>query len=88
MVKDGGFSPLQVSELASAVGTAELKANGPLRQIRTMFAASLEDPTANSIAQAEWAYRNDDEIAVLLTSLTGGTLRKRGLGFVYRGEVR
>jgi tetratricopeptide (TPR) repeat protein len=64
MVKDHKFSPLHVSELASAVGTAELNAHGTLRQIRTMFTASLEDPTANSIAQAEWAYRNHNEIGV------------------------
>lgn len=63
MVKDGGFAPLHISELASAVGTAQLEAAAPLRQIRTMFTASLEDPTANSVAQAEWAYRNHDDVA-------------------------
>jgi Flp pilus assembly protein TadD len=62
IVKDGVFSPLQSSELASAVGTAELLFEAPRRQIRTMFAASLQDPTENSLAQAEWAARRCDGI--------------------------
>ncbi len=60
LVKDRVFSPLQTSELASAIGTAELLDEAPRRQIRTMFAASLEDPTENSLAQAEWASRQHE----------------------------
>jgi tetratricopeptide (TPR) repeat protein len=43
-----------VSELASAVATMELK-NGNSRRARQFFRRSLERPTENSVAQAEWA---------------------------------
>ena len=57
MLTSGQFSPLQVSELASAVATLELSA-GRTRRARRLFERSLERPTENSIAQAVWASRN------------------------------
>ena len=57
MLTSDQFSPLQVSELASAVATLELSA-GRIRRARRLFERSLERPTENSIAQAVWASRN------------------------------
>lgn len=57
MLTSGQFSPVQVSELASAVATLELSA-GRVRRARRLFERSLESPTENSIAQAVWASRN------------------------------
>ncbi len=57
LVKDMSFERRHVSELASAIGTVMIEAETPRREIRTMFHASLESPTENSFAQAEWASR-------------------------------
>lgn len=43
-----------VSELAAALATAELKA-GNVKQARRLFTQALQDPTENSLAQAEWS---------------------------------
>ena len=51
------FADKQLSELASAVGTVELKA-GKARAGRKLLETSLKDPSENSIAQAAWARRN------------------------------
>lgn len=53
MVEDGGFQPLHVSELASAIGTVHLRDGN--RRARKLFTKSLVNPTGNSLAQAEWA---------------------------------
>jgi tetratricopeptide (TPR) repeat protein len=63
MVKDHTFGRGHVSELASAIGTAEIEAEAPRRRIRSMFDVSLERPTENSVAQAEWASRTHGEVA-------------------------
>jgi len=57
MLSAGRFSPLHVSELASAVGTLELEA-GKRREGRKLVRLSLVDPTENSIAQAAWIDRH------------------------------
>jgi tetratricopeptide (TPR) repeat protein len=53
MVEEGGFQPLHVSELASAIGTVHLRDGN--RRARKLFRTSLVNPTGNSLAQAEWA---------------------------------
>lgn len=53
MLQDGGFQPLHVSELASAIGTVHLRDGN--RRARKLFRDSLVNPTGNSLAQAEWA---------------------------------
>jgi tetratricopeptide (TPR) repeat protein len=53
MVEDGGFQPLHISELASAIGTVHLRDGN--RRARKLFRTSLVNPTGNSLAQAEWA---------------------------------
>ncbi len=56
MLAGGKFSPVHISELASAVATLEL-GSGNVRKSKKLFSQSLEQPTENSIAQAGWASR-------------------------------
>jgi len=51
MLERAAFPMLHLSELASAIGTIELK-NGATRKGRKLFGLSLEDPTENALAQA------------------------------------
>lgn len=51
------FSPKNLSELASAVGTIEVK-SGKNKAGRKIIEQSLQDPSENSIAQAAWVARN------------------------------
>jgi len=56
MLESGHFLPRSISELASALGTLELRA-GNDRAARKLFAKSLDVPNENAIAQGEWASR-------------------------------
>jgi tetratricopeptide (TPR) repeat protein len=56
MLERGAFLPRAVSELASALGTLELRA-GNDRAARRLFTESLTAPNENAIAQGEWASR-------------------------------
>jgi hypothetical protein len=47
------ISPLQVSELASELGTMEMAHAS--KNAKRLFARALEEPNDNSLAQAEWA---------------------------------
>jgi tetratricopeptide (TPR) repeat protein len=51
---EADIAPRHLSELAAALATIEL-AGGRRRQARKLFANALQDPTDNSLAQAEWA---------------------------------
>ena len=53
MAKSSGLPPVHLSELHSALGTAEFYC-GANRQARQRFRASLTAPTDNSLAQARW----------------------------------
>jgi Tfp pilus assembly protein PilF len=54
MVEREVAAPHDMSELASALATIDLK-SGKVRQARRLLSASLVDPTDNSLAQAEWS---------------------------------
>ena len=54
LVQGGHLLPRHLTELAGAVGTAEM-VGGNRRKARKMFGQSMVDPTGNSLAQAEWA---------------------------------
>lgn len=56
-VHSGRFEALSVSELASALGTLEFK-SGHKKNTRRLFARAMEDPTENTLAQAEWVSRH------------------------------
>lgn len=51
------FDALSVSELASALGTLEFK-SGNRKKTKRYFARALENPTENSLAQADWVCRH------------------------------
>lgn len=53
-LKRRSWSPRNRSELQGALGTVFLE-GGSSTQARQMFRGSLEDPTENAIAQAQWA---------------------------------
>ena len=53
-ISQGAFSPLHLSELASELATAEMRAGRRRHAKRTMRTA-LVNPTENALAQAEWA---------------------------------
>jgi tetratricopeptide (TPR) repeat protein len=58
ILKEGRFSPSQITELASAVATSELS-HGKNRVAKRLFADSLVAPNDNAIAQVEWANRRE-----------------------------
>jgi Flp pilus assembly protein TadD len=62
----GDFSTHQLSELRSALGTLELR-SGDVRKARRLVRQSLEAPTDNSLAQAEWLSRNLSGLDVSVT---------------------
>jgi len=55
------FSDFELAELASATGTLQLEA-GSHKLARKMFRRSLNEPTENAVAQAQWASRRDPAI--------------------------
>jgi tetratricopeptide (TPR) repeat protein len=57
VLEAGRFSPLHVSELASALGTLEAAA-GNRRSSRLLITQSLRQPSENAVAQAAWLSRN------------------------------
>lgn len=58
------FAPQHLSELASALGTLEFEA-GSTKLCKKMLKVSLERPTDNAVAQAEWIYEQlGDEGAI------------------------
>ncbi len=59
---DTNFSPFELSELASALATVEMKTN--YKGARKLFRKALKKPTENSIAQAEWASRAVRSLAI------------------------
>ena len=58
IVNSSTFHPFNLSELASAVGTVELK-NASVGKSKKMFEKSLIMPNDNSLAQAEWASQEE-----------------------------
>ena len=55
-IREQSVHPFHLTELAGALATMELEA-GKDRRARQLFRLSLEHPTDNSVAQAEWASR-------------------------------
>lgn len=54
IIDSGMFHPFNVTELASALATVELK-NDSIKKSKRLFEKSLKRPNDNSLAQAEWA---------------------------------
>lgn len=59
----GDLPATEFTELASSIGTMDLTA-GDLRAARRLFGLSLQEPTENAVAQAEWASRHSNVVHV------------------------
>ena len=57
MIEGNDFSPFDLNELSSAVGTVEMRA-GNRRRAQKLFQRALQKPSDNTVAQAEWVSRN------------------------------
>ncbi|MCP4488608.1 MAG: hypothetical protein GY820_15040 [Gammaproteobacteria bacterium] len=62
-VQSTKFSAFQVSELASSIGTLELE-HGAIKKAVNLFKLALNNPTENSLAQAQWASEKERKISV------------------------
>jgi Tfp pilus assembly protein PilF len=58
ILNQGARSAFETTELASALATLELTA-GNIRGARKLFRSAVRAPTENSVAQAEWASRQN-----------------------------
>lgn len=67
MLENRDHSPFMITELASAVGTLELQ-DGRQRLAKKFFQRSLDEPTENSLAQAEWAKQSIPSLDVNLAT--------------------
>lgn len=56
ILRSNEFTPFHTSELASALATLEYS-SGSVRDARKLFRLSIQSPTENAVAQAEWASR-------------------------------
>lgn len=56
VIESGKYSDYSLSELMGAIATVEL-AEGNNKRSKRMFNQALQNPTDNSVAQAEWASR-------------------------------
>jgi tetratricopeptide (TPR) repeat protein len=61
LLRAGKHDPIHLTELASAVGTAELEA-GNAKAARRHFRQSLDSPTENSVAQLRWAAKQISDL--------------------------
>lgn len=63
MLKTNNFSPSNITELASAMGTVEL-IGGSLKKSKQFFKKSLLAPNDNSLAQMEWASSKEPSLRI------------------------
>lgn len=67
VIESDSFHPFNITELASALATVELK-NDSLKKSRKLFEKSLRKPNDNSLAQAEWASQEQNNLFSLDSS--------------------
>ena len=63
IINGGHFPSRHLTELHSAIGTIKLM-EGQVRKSRQYFRHSLEDPTDNTLAQADWANRSNQSLCL------------------------
>ncbi len=61
IVESGSFHPYNLTELASALATLEMK-NASMKESKKLFEQSLIRPNDNSLAQAEWASQKESRL--------------------------
>jgi tetratricopeptide (TPR) repeat protein len=79
MLEGGEFPLSSISELASALGTLELR-DGSGRRGRTFIQRSLEDPNDNTIAQGQWLSKQIPSLEIN-DSLLGESAEARALRY-------
>lgn len=67
IIESDSFHPFNITELASSLATVELK-NSNIRKSKKLFEKSLKRPNDNSLAQAEWASQEADNLFKLDSS--------------------
>lgn len=60
MINSKDFSPLNLTELASSIGTEEYKSGG-LKKAKEFFNIALKRPNDNTLAQIEWVSQLDNK---------------------------
>lgn len=85
IISESDFRPIEKAELASELGTMEMRA-GQDRRARQLFRQSLERPTDNSLAQAEWASHHLAQLEVPLDDETPFAAEARALSAAEGGE--
>lgn len=78
------LTPIQLSELAAALGTIELM-HGAHKRAKKLMRQSLIDPTDNSIAQARWAAQQVGSDFNTRYLLVQGTFEARAEEAYFRG---
>jgi tetratricopeptide (TPR) repeat protein len=63
LLDEANFSPRDLSELSSEVGTFEMVAGS--RRSRRHFQEALVNPTENALAQVQWASKKDSDLIVV-----------------------
>ncbi|WP_316818697.1 hypothetical protein [Pedobacter nyackensis] len=59
------LSHFNLSEVASAIGTLEMT-NGSHKKSKKLFQFSLQNPNDNALAQAEWAFKKDQNLGLIM----------------------
>ena len=85
----GRFPAFHLSELASALGTAELEA-GNVKRGRKLIGASLKDPSENAVAQAAWTIRQRHlaDVAILVEPAVAASPEAQAWNFASAGKWR
>ena len=63
IIASGNYYPFSYSEMASAIGTLEMK-NGSRKACRNYMNIALERPNDNSLAQAEWILSENNDLSL------------------------
>ncbi|CAD0325513.1 hypothetical protein VDF98_20095 [Xanthomonas campestris pv. raphani] len=63
IITNSNYRPSFVGELEAALATVEMT-NGKHKRARTLFSSSMEHPSENSLAQAQWAKERDAKIII------------------------
>lgn len=61
LILSGNYSDFDLTELSSSIGTLELK-EGSFKNAKSFFEQSMKAPNDNSLAQLEWASKNESRL--------------------------
>ncbi len=67
LLESGSIAPAHATELAAAIASIEHEA-GAVKRAKKWYAMGAVQPTANTLAQIEWAHQKDPQIGSILSS--------------------